>query len=136
MAAPIKSRPQAPGYGFDDPGGGVEWSWAEERIAACRNYFIVTTRPDARPHAMPCWGVWIDHVFYFSTAITSVKSVNLLANPKMAFTVENGEAGIIVEGTADIVHTDDVPEYIPEYKRKYGTDMQPDKMWRMRPSVA
>ena len=59
---PRASRPDMPGYGIlaAEAGRGLlPWSWAAERLAKARTYWLATTRPDGRPHAMPVWGVWL-----------------------------------------------------------------------------
>ena len=60
--------------------GLLPWKWAEERLQASHNYYVMTVRPDATPHAMPVWGVWVDDRFYFSTGAQSRKARNLAAN--------------------------------------------------------
>jgi hypothetical protein len=37
--------------------GTLPWSWAEERLAESRNFWLVTADGNGRPHAMPVWGV-------------------------------------------------------------------------------
>ena len=73
-AEPKASRPDMAEYGLLDEHSGtglLPWSWAAERLAQSRNYYVATARPDGRPHAMPVWGIWLDDVFYFSTATGS-----------------------------------------------------------------
>ena len=56
MTQPKASRPHMPGYGILDANSGkglLPWSWATERLAKARNYWVATTRPDGNPHAMP-----------------------------------------------------------------------------------
>ncbi len=80
---PQAGRPQMPGYGIADANSGsglLPWNWAVERLQKARNYWISTTRPDGRPHAMPVWGVWYDNQFYFSTGRESRKARNLAVN--------------------------------------------------------
>jgi uncharacterized pyridoxamine 5'-phosphate oxidase family protein len=139
MATPRAGRPHAPGYGFpSDPDGALPWAWAQERLRDCRNYFVASVRPDGRPHSMPVWGLWLDDdVFYFATAITSVKSKNLLANLRATVTVERDHDAVIVEGECDIVETSAVPGLVEAYRAKYAYEsFDEDKMWRMRPTVA
>jgi hypothetical protein len=78
------SRPRfAPGYGIsDDAEGMLPWSWAVERLTAGRNYWVATTSPDGRPHAMPVWGVWLDDGLWFGTSGRSRKGRNLARDPR------------------------------------------------------
>ena len=48
--------------------GLLEWKWAERRLTQSHNYWLTTTRPDARPHTMLVWGIWAEGCFFFSTA--------------------------------------------------------------------
>jgi hypothetical protein len=127
-----------PGYGVpDDKDGTLPWSWAEERIAACRNPFVATTRPDGTPHVMPVWGVWTEGLFVFSTGITTVKSKNLLANPRVviAFEFETKHA-VILEGEAFIAQEEEVPGFVATYKAKYDYEFDSFPVWAVRPQVA
>src|SRR5579883_2552413 len=114
-AAPVASRryamtegtmtrlePQAERPGIDRAYGiqaGAEgllpWHWAEERLIGSRNYWVCTTRPDGRPHAMPVWGVWSDGAFFFSTGADSVKGRNLAANPALTVHLESGDECVV-----------------------------------------
>ncbi len=72
-----------PGYGIAQKRDGLmEWEHLSKHMASARNYWIITTRPDGRPHAAPVWGVWMDEVFYFSTGARSVKARNLVHRHK------------------------------------------------------
>ncbi len=101
---PKPTRPAMPkGYGLSrprKPGDFLSWDWAEERLSQCRIYWVATTRPDGRPHAMPVWGVWIDGALYFGTDRGSRKARNLAANPAMTVHTETGDDAVILEGTA------------------------------------
>ncbi|HEX8683096.1 MAG TPA: pyridoxamine 5'-phosphate oxidase family protein [Ardenticatenaceae bacterium] len=95
-----QSRPDMPeAYGVERTGTGmISWSWASEQMAKSRNYWIATTRPDGRPHAMPVWGVWIDETLYFGTDRKSRKARNIAANPYIVAHVESGDDVVILEG--------------------------------------
>lgn len=100
-AQPLAQRPDMPDYGISDqPDGLLPWSFADQQLAAARNYWIGSTRPDGRPHAAPVWGVWLDGVFYFGTGPGSVKARNLAANPSLVVHLESGDDVVILEGTA------------------------------------
>jgi nitroimidazol reductase NimA-like FMN-containing flavoprotein (pyridoxamine 5'-phosphate oxidase superfamily) len=115
-----------PGYGIApaDAGQGLlPWGWATERLAQARNYWVATTRPDGRPHAMPVWGVWLDDVFYFSTGVASRKARNLAAQPACVVGVEAGPDSLIVEGTATLVTDAAVrTRVLIAYGEKYAWD--------------
>ena len=95
-----------PGYGIARPDQGtglLHWSWAAERLTAARNYWVVSTWPDGRPHAMPVWGAWDDSTLWFTSATGSRKVRNLRADPRCCVTTEDASDPVIIEGTARIV---------------------------------
>ena len=136
--APLIDRPQMPGYGVsEEKDGTLPWSWAEERIAACRNPFVATTRADGRPHVMPVWGVWTDERFVFSTGITTVKSKNLLENPHVVIGFEHEKKdAVVLEGRAYIAERKDVPGFVDRYKAKYDYAFDMFPVWAVKPIVA
>jgi pyridoxine/pyridoxamine 5'-phosphate oxidase len=116
-----------PGYGIvgEHEGDGLlPWSWAAERLAAARNYFIATTRADGRPHVMVIWGLWLDDAFYFSTGKSTQKARNLASNPHCVICAEGGEEAVIVEGVAAELGDRAVLErFAAAYKAKYDWDV-------------
>lgn len=129
-----------PEYGID-PGedGQLPWSWAEERLATSHNYWISSTRPDGRPHAMPVWGVWLDGALYFSTAAGSTKARNIGRDHRCTVTTEYAGEAVIVEGVAEIVSDRDVlARFKAAYDPKYSWDMDPQSgpIYAVRPTVA
>ncbi len=79
---PKATRPHMPGYGLPTGSKGLlPWKWAEERLSRSHNYWLTTSRPDARPHSMIVWGIWVEGRFYFSTGAASRKAKNLGLNP-------------------------------------------------------
>ena len=90
---------------------------------ACRTFWIVTVRPENRPHVMPVWGVWVEDVFYFSTGRKSRKSQNLAANSACTVTNDHGEKAVIVEGSAEEVKDEALLKRMAAaYKKKYKMD--------------
>src|SRR6476620_7002494 len=101
-AQPVCSRPLMPdGYGVPDHDDGLlEWSWAVERLAAAKNYWFSTTRPDGRPHAMPAWAAWVDGALYFDGSPETRRGRNLAQNSSIVVHLESGDEVVIVEGEA------------------------------------
>lgn len=92
-------------YGVpSDPAGTLPWSWAQERLAANRNYWVVTASASARPHAMPVWGVWLPETdtFWFSCSPKARKLRNLTENPQCSVTVDDTVECVSVEGRARV----------------------------------
>lgn len=128
-AAPKAGRPYMPGYGVPAKGGKgmLPWSWAVERLSAARNYWLITVRADAAPHAMAVWGVWLDNRFYFSTSETSRKARNLVANDACTVAIEcTDDETVVVDGTAYVERDPAVVKrFVAAYEPKYEWSMDP-----------
>ncbi len=141
MTSPNASRPHMPGYGILDADSGtglLPWSWATERLANARNYWMATTRPDGNPHAMPVWGVWLDDAFYFSTGTQSRKARNLVANPRCAIGCELGDDQLVLEGVAELVTVRILRDsFAKAYGKKYewDTDGFDEPIYAVRPTA-
>ncbi|SRR5712691_10369130 len=120
------SRPYMPGYGTlpESEGTGLlPWSWAEERLIASRNYWMVTVWPDGGPHAMPVWGMWHEAAFWFSSSRPSRKSKNLGANPRCVVATEDALNPVVVEGIAELLTMQkDLEMLLALENEKYETD--------------
>jgi pyridoxamine 5'-phosphate oxidase-like protein len=117
---PRRSRPAfEPGYGIsEDREGMLDWSWAEERLATSRNYWIVTAGGDGAPAAAPVWGVWSDGALYFGTNPRSLKGRNLTRDPRVVIHLESGEEVVILRGE---IEREDLPEAVVDaYEVKYA----------------
>ncbi len=100
---PSVERPDVPGYGIPEAlEGTLPWSWAEVHLAAAETYWISTTRPDGRPHAMPIWAAWCAGRLWFEGGRTTRRARNLVGNPAVSVgIVLPNDGAVIVEGTAD-----------------------------------
>src|SRR5215471_19087710 len=126
---PRGSRPRMPGYGLPRSRKGLlPWDWAERRLARSHNYWLITVRPDGRPHAMPLWGIWVDGGFYFSTGSTSRKARNLARNRRCIVCNERADQAVIVEGRASRV-TD--KNLLGRLARPYHAKYKP---WKLDPA--
>ncbi|HYT24961.1 MAG TPA: pyridoxamine 5'-phosphate oxidase family protein [Actinomycetota bacterium] len=139
---PPASRPDLPAsYGVPPTAEGMlPWSHAVERIRAARNYWVSTTRPDGRPHAVPVWGVWVDETFFHGGGPDTRKARNLAVNPAVSVHLESGDEVVIVEGTVDRITADhpdqDLLRRIDDaYEAKYGM-RHGTPVWALRPRVA
>jgi hypothetical protein len=129
---PAARRPLIPvGYGQTDaatpPGTSLPWEVVEEWLVNARSYWLTTTRPDGRPHAVPVWGVWRDGGLDFSTGAETATARNLSANPAALAHPGNGDQVAIVEGTVEGVTDRAVlVEFAEMYQRKYDWAVDPD----------
>ena len=106
MSEPRAQRPYMPGYGIVGPDKGsglLPWSWAVEQLTASKNYWVATTCPDGRPHAMPVWAVWDQGALWFSSGGRSRKVRNLAADPRCVVTTDSADDPVVVDGVAEIV---------------------------------
>lgn len=117
-----------PGYHIldEDQGSGLlPWSWAAERLASARNYWVVSVWPDGRPHSMPVWGTWDDSALWFTSGVHSRKARNVRADPRCVVTTEDAGDPVILEGTARVV-TDatSIRRVLDLLNEKYRSDLQ------------
>src|ERR1700747_2564925 len=119
---PRAGRPHMPGYGVPTSRQGLlPWRWAEQRLKKSHNYFLITTRSDGTPHAMPIWGIWVDATFCFSTGRQSSKAKNLAERPKCIVCNELTDEAVIVEGTAaELTDAERIRQLGQVYQRKYA----------------
>jgi general stress protein 26 len=145
MNGPLAGRPRMPeSYGIRAPEDGAglgSWIRVDERMAGARNYWVGTTGPDGRPHAMPVWGVWMDGTLYFGTDRRSKKARNLAGNSGCVVHLESGDDVVIVEGVAEAVTDPRRLTAIDErYVAKYAVRLAdvPGELavWGVRPRVA
>lgn len=124
MNEPRAVMPQMSAYGVGgDDWDPLPWSWAAERLAGYRNYWLVTATPAGRPHALPVWAVWDDDRcrLGFSCAGTSRKARNLRSNPAVTIAGDDTVECISLEGRADeLVAGDERHEaWVGRYLAKY-----------------
>jgi hypothetical protein len=73
------------------------------RLDTDRNLWVCTVRPDGRPHLTPTWFVHADGAFWIGTGLASVKVRNVLANPAVSVSLEDGDRPLVAEGRASLV---------------------------------
>jgi PPOX class probable F420-dependent enzyme len=112
----------------------LDWSWAEERLVASRNYWIVTADADGAPAAAPVWGVWADGAVYFGTSPRSQKGRNLERDPRVVVHLESGDEVVILHGEAEVAEVDD--SILDAYETKYGYRPPGKRLLRLRPRRA
>jgi len=119
---PKGSRPDFPeGYRIrSDEKGLVAWKDVVAKLEKAKNYWICSTRPDGRPHAMPVWGAWANGVVCFGTDRTSRKARNLVANPAVSVHLDSGDDVVIIEGRVrEITDKREMSAADAAYAKKY-----------------
>src|ERR1700704_4568586 len=128
VKTPRATRPYMPGYGTLGPAEGtglLPWSWAEERLAASRNFWLTTSWPDGRPHPMPVWAIWGSEgeCLWFTSSVGSRKVLNVAADPRCVLATEDAGNPVIVEGVGEIVRDpESIARVIALMNAKYETD--------------
>ncbi len=145
---PVVDRPDMPGYGIQAIGDGsslIPWERVDKLLSKARNYWISTTRPDGRPHAVPVWGLWKEGAFYFGTGERSQKERNIRNNPWMVVHLESGDEVVIIEGWVERVVDPGLFASIAQaYSAKYDWSpleglegkLPEDPYYGMRPEIA
>ncbi|CAA9541056.1 MAG: hypothetical protein AVDCRST_MAG49-819 [uncultured Thermomicrobiales bacterium] len=105
LTTPRLDRPYLPeGYEIPkDAEGMLPWETTRGMLAETRTYWVGTTRPDGRPHAVPIWGAWVDETLYFEGGADTRRGRNLAANPAVVVHAERGDEVVILEGAAEAV---------------------------------
>jgi pyridoxine/pyridoxamine 5'-phosphate oxidase len=141
LPEPMACRPAfGPDYGISESDEGLlPWTFAAERLAAARNYWIVTADADGRPRAAPVWGAWLDGAVWFSTSPRSSKGRNLARDPRVLVHLDSGDEVVILEGEARSAELDD--RVADVFESKYAWRPEParddDGSWyRLRPRAA
>ncbi len=137
------------GYGVPTTEEGMlAWSWASKRLERALIYWVATTRPDGRPHAVPIWGAWVDGTFYFEGSPETRRGRNLATNPAIVVHLERGDDIVIVEGIAEEVPGPNpslasrvadafTAKYLPKYGYRSARDSWHEGgLYAVRPRVA
>jgi hypothetical protein len=88
-------------YGF----GPLPWSRPRDLLAAGTPkpdipFFLGTSRPDGRPHAVGIGALWLDGDLYFTSGPGSRKARNLAANPACTVSMRLEGIDLVLEGEA------------------------------------
>jgi general stress protein 26 len=133
--------------GYGTPGGPdslLPWRYVEDRLRAASNYWITTVGPDARPHARPVDGVWVDGALCFGGSPETRWVRNLMANPSISINLSSESEAVILEGTAEFITDPSHPLAAPSMaasKEKYpqyfsGSELPFRPFWALRPTTA
>lgn len=108
-------------FGFTAPGPLLEWSWAEERLRAARNFWIATPAPNGMPHSRPMWGFWRNGAFWFSSV--NRQTAYLASEGKAVLHTESGDEVVIIDGVVERLFGKENLQVISTgYKEKYNHD--------------
>ena len=94
------------------------------RLETDANLWLATTRPDGRPHLAPVWFVAVDGDLWVGTGADSVKVRNLDADARATVALEDGDAPVVAEVTAELVARPFPPPVVGAFAAKYGWDLR------------
>jgi F420H(2)-dependent biliverdin reductase len=104
----------------------------QERLVTERNIWFASVRANGAPHLIPIWFVTHAGLIYICTDPTSVKIRNVRHNPRVALSLEDGSAPVIIEGGARVMDNADAPAVVAEeFKSKYDWDIMTSKQYRV-----
>jgi hypothetical protein len=133
MSQPKISRPQFPKGYVDAPTSSLTWDYVVKRLSESKNYWLCSVRPNARPHVVPRWGVFVDEKFYYDGSPETRHALNLHGNPEVALHLESGDEALIVEGCSRAAGKPDpdlaqklAAAYCAKYEQ-FGYAPQPDQ---------
>jgi Pyridoxamine 5'-phosphate oxidase len=109
---PVADRPRMPrGYGVPRTTQGLlPWSHVEQRLTDAKNYWVSTSGPGGRPHAMPIWGGYVDGTLYVEGSPMTRRGRDLAQNPQVAVHLESGDDVVALEGIAEHLTSGPDPE--------------------------
>ena len=104
----------------------LTWDEVVARFSAAPCWWVATSGADG-PHAVPVWGVAVAGVLHFYGEAGTVRSRNLLADPRLVLHLESGSSVLIVHGTAAPGRpAGEDPDVVAAYAAKYSdpTDLE------------
>ena len=125
---------------YGTPSRRLTWAEVRARLEEATGYWLSTTRPDGRPHAVPVDGLWLDDAWWFGGSSQTVWQRNLRADKRIVLHLADPVAAVIVEGVCEMVVPDDagVDRLENASEKKYGYAPPPEAcasgVWCLRPS--
>lgn len=92
---------------YSEPGAApTPWAATCAALEAAELAWLVTRRPDGRPHTTPVVPVWVDDSMHFTTGAAEQKGKNLRADDRVLLQVGGldwkGGLDVVVEGRASL----------------------------------
>ena len=92
----------------------------EERLRSNEMIWLVTVRPDGRPHSIPVWFLWEGATILIFSKRNTQKIRNLRQNPSVTLTLDDTKKGVVIlEGTAELLGRGEGREALQAYGEKY-----------------
>ena len=92
---------------YSDPSAvPTPWEATRRQLEAAELSWLVTVRPDGRPHATPVVAVWVDDALHFTTGDKEQKAANLRSGDRVLLQAGRldwqGGIDVVVEGRATL----------------------------------
>ena len=100
----------------------------EQRLQTEQNIWLATVRSNGRPHLVPIWFVWVDGRIFICTGSDSIKARNVLSNPQVAVSLENGNQPVVLEGRAKPIEHAPRP-VVDAFQAKYDWNIETDSTY-------
>jgi hypothetical protein len=116
----------------------LTWEFIAARMDKARYYWLNTTFPDGRPHAVPVWGIWRHDRIHFDGSPNTAWARNLFRDPRIVVHPPDPNQVVVVEGLARTLEDGELDEgewleLDTQYQDKYGvTDGSP--YWYVQPT--
>lgn len=124
---PLPAREEYGALEGAEAGAPLAWDTVSGWLESARYYWLCTARADGRPHAVAVWGVWMREQLYFTMSPTTVTARILSENPRALVHLESASDVAIVEGTAERLAPEQVPDDVVEsYAAKYDWRIESD----------
>ena len=95
----------------------------EQRLRTDHVIWLVTVRPDGRPHAVTVWFLWDGDTILIFSRPNNQKTRNLQSNPNIVLALDDtheGDDPITIEGTATLLASGEVDTTHAAYIEKYA----------------
>jgi len=99
----------------------------DQRLRTDPIIWLITVRPDGRPHAVAVWFLWHDEALLIFSRPKNQKIRNIQAHPDVLLAVDDTQGGsdpITIEGTATLLTIGEVDVSHPAYIEKYGEGLK------------
>jgi F420H(2)-dependent biliverdin reductase len=93
------------------------------RLAAEKNVWLCTVRPDGSAHVTPVWFVYETSRWWIGADHGSVKVRNVQAEPRVSLALEDGRFPVVAEGDVALIRDRFPPEVVTAFEEKYGWDV-------------
>ena len=100
----------------------------EQRLRIEQNIWLATVRLNGHPHLVPIWFVWVNQRIYICTGSDSVKARNVLGNPHVSVSLENGTQPVVIEGQAKPIEKAPTP-VVEAFQAKYDWNIETDSTY-------